>query len=95
VIAVKLKEQMRAYEVRTGGRLTYEQLAGLTGLSRATIEAIASRGSYNTTLATIEKTVRGSRVPARGLADSGQRCVEPPKVSALLVPWGLASGGAG
>jgi putative transcriptional regulator len=55
VIAVKLKEQMRAYEVRTGGRLTYEQLAGLTGLSRATIEAIASRGSYNTTLATIEK----------------------------------------
>ena len=46
---------MRAYEERTGERLTYEELARRTGLSRATVETLGSRPSYNTTLATIDK----------------------------------------
>ena len=40
---------------RTGERMTYELLAIRTGLSRATLESLASRESYNTRLSTIEK----------------------------------------
>ncbi len=46
---------MESYRRRTGQRLTYEVLAERTGLSKGTLEAIASRPDYNTTLATIEK----------------------------------------
>lgn len=46
---------MERFRLRTGQRLTYDRLATLAGLSRATIEAIASRSDYNTTLSTIEK----------------------------------------
>jgi len=35
--------------------MTYELLAERTGLSRATLESLASRPSYNTRLSTIEK----------------------------------------
>lgn len=55
VIVVKIREAMERYRYRTGERLTYEKLAERTGLSRTTIEAIASRPGYNTTLATVEK----------------------------------------
>lgn len=46
---------MARYRYRTGERLTYEKLAQRTGLSRTTLEALASRPGYNTTLATLEK----------------------------------------
>lgn len=55
MIVVKIREAMERYRYRTGERLTYEKLAERTGLSRTTIEAIAARPGYNTTLATIEK----------------------------------------
>jgi len=55
VIVVKLKEALEAYKTRTGRKLTYEKLAHRTGIARATIEAIASRPGYNTTIANIEK----------------------------------------
>lgn len=55
VIVVKLREMMERYRYRTGERLTYEKLAQRTGLSRTTLEALASRPGYNTTVATIEK----------------------------------------
>ncbi|WP_370454428.1 helix-turn-helix domain-containing protein [Hyphomonas sp. CACIAM 19H1] len=41
------------YEIRSGSRLTYEQLAAATGLSLATLQSIASRKSYNPRLSTI------------------------------------------
>ena len=46
---------MRAYEKRTGERLTYGDLAHRSGLSKATVETLGSRTTYNTTLATIDK----------------------------------------
>ena len=52
---VKLREAMDAYRERTGERVTYELLASRTGLSKATVESLASRDSYNATLNTIEK----------------------------------------
>jgi len=46
---------MRRRERATGERLTYETLAKKTGLSRATLEAIGSRESYNPRLSTIDR----------------------------------------
>lgn len=44
---------MERYERNTGERITYELLSERTGLSRATIEALGSRVSYNPRLSTI------------------------------------------
>ncbi|MBX3440199.1 MAG: helix-turn-helix transcriptional regulator [Planctomycetaceae bacterium] len=55
MITIRLRQQIRAYQERTGERLTYAELARRTGLARATVETLASRTSYNTTLATVDK----------------------------------------
>jgi putative transcriptional regulator len=55
VIFIKLREAMEAHRRRTGDRLTYDELAERTGLSRATLEAIGSRHGYNARLSTIER----------------------------------------
>ncbi len=55
MIVIRLREQMRAYMERTGERLTYADLADRSGLSKATVETLGSRTSYNTTLATVDK----------------------------------------
>ncbi len=49
---------MEEHRRRTGERMTHELLAKRTGLSRATLESLASRNSYNTRLSTIEKLCR-------------------------------------
>ena len=61
MLRVKLREAMEDYRQRTGERMTYEQLAKLTALSRATLESLASRTSYNTRLTTIAKICRALR----------------------------------
>jgi DNA-binding Xre family transcriptional regulator len=38
--------------------MTYAELAKRTGLSRATVEALGSRSSYNTTLSSVDKLCR-------------------------------------
>lgn len=53
VIRVRLREAIRRREKATGERITYDWLAKRTGLSRATIEAIGSRPTYNPRLSTI------------------------------------------
>ena len=53
MIVIKLREAIATFETRTGEKLTYADLAKRTSLARATIEAIGSRPTYNTTLATI------------------------------------------
>ena len=58
MLRVKLREAMEDLQRRSGERVTYEHLARLTGLSRATLESIASRDNYNTRLSTIEKLCR-------------------------------------
>jgi DNA-binding Xre family transcriptional regulator len=55
VIRVRLRELMHRQERATGERVTYEGLAKKTGLSRATLEAIGSRTSYNPRISTIER----------------------------------------
>lgn len=45
---------MEAYQRRTGVRVTYARLAQRTGLSRATIESVATRPNYNASLRTID-----------------------------------------
>ena len=49
---------MESHRSRTGERMTYERLAQLTGLSRQTLESLASRPGYNSTLDTIAKLCR-------------------------------------
>jgi DNA-binding Xre family transcriptional regulator len=58
VLRVKLREAMEEYRRTTGERMTYELLAKRTGLSRATLESLASRDTYNTRLSTIAKVCR-------------------------------------
>lgn len=55
MLRVRLREALEAAESRLGERITYPRLARLTGLSRATLEAIGSRPSYNPRLSTIER----------------------------------------
>jgi putative transcriptional regulator len=55
MIKVRLKEQMEAYRHRTGEPLTYADLAERTGLSRPTLESLATRANYNTTLSAIDR----------------------------------------
>lgn len=46
---------MELHFKRTGERLTYAQLASLSGVAQTTIESIASRKDYNPTLKTLAK----------------------------------------
>ena len=55
MLRVRLKEAMEDYRRRTGERMTHDLLSKRTGLSRSTIESLASRQSYNTRLSTIYK----------------------------------------
>ncbi|MFJ7286092.1 helix-turn-helix domain-containing protein [Pseudomonas sp. NPDC099000] len=54
VIEVKLRSAMAAYSEKTGQKITYQQLAERSGLSKATLEALGSRSDYNTTLSTVD-----------------------------------------
>ena len=58
MIRVKLRDAIEKHRRRTGERMTYERLAQATGLSRRTLESLASRPGYNTTLDTIGKLCR-------------------------------------
>ena len=58
MIRVRLREAMEDHRRRTGERMTYQRLAQATGLSRRTLESLASRPGYNSTLATIAKLCR-------------------------------------
>lgn len=50
-----MREAMERYSARTGERMTYRILAERTGLSRSTVESIAARDGYNSSLDTIDK----------------------------------------
>jgi DNA-binding Xre family transcriptional regulator len=61
LIVIRLRRALDSYEARTGERLTHEELAERTGLSRATLDSIASRRGYNASLRTIERICRALR----------------------------------
>ena len=54
MIEVKLREAMAGYSQKQGEKLTYQQLSEITGISKATLEAIGSRPDYNTTLSVLD-----------------------------------------
>lgn len=54
MIKIKLKEAIDKLKLEKGRKVTYEQLAIKTGLSKATIESIASRPNYNASLKVID-----------------------------------------
>lgn len=54
MIEIRLKEAMDRYQARTGERLTYAELAERTGVSRSTLESMATRPGYNASLKTID-----------------------------------------
>jgi len=45
---------MSAHSEKSGVKLTYQQLAEMTGIAKATLEAIGSRPDYNTTLSVLD-----------------------------------------
>lgn len=58
MILIRLREAIERHSADSGKYLTYDELASLTGLSKETLQSIASRSHYNTTLATVEKLCR-------------------------------------
>jgi len=73
MLRVKLREAMEDFRLRTGERMTYKKLASLTGLSRATLESLASRDTYNTRLSTIEKLCRALECAPGDLLELGKK----------------------
>jgi DNA-binding Xre family transcriptional regulator len=55
MLRIKLRDAMEAYRQRTGQRLTYEALSERSGISIATLQSMAARPNYNTTLSTVGK----------------------------------------
>lgn len=54
-IEIRLRDAMDRLATRTGRRLTYGELAAISGVAQATIESLASRKDYNPTLKTIAR----------------------------------------
>ena len=63
MIVVRLREAMERYRRLTGHRMTYRRLAELTGVSASTLQAIAARKDYNTTLDTVDRIARALQCP--------------------------------
>ena len=79
MVAIRLREAMAAYKRRTGERITYEILAGMTGIAKGTLHHIGSRDDYNASLATVEKLCLSLDVP---LHDLLEMIPDPPKKKA-------------
>lgn len=55
MLIIRLKYAIERYKKNTGEKLTYQMLADRTGISLDTLQSLATRQSYNTTLSTVEK----------------------------------------
>jgi putative transcriptional regulator len=55
LIVVRLREAIERYCAVTGTQLTYQALAARSGIARSTIESLATRSTYNTSLKTVAK----------------------------------------
>lgn len=63
MIAVRLREAMERHRRLTGHRVTYRHLAELTGISESTLQSIAARRHYNTTLDTVDRIAVALQCP--------------------------------
>lgn len=55
MIIVRLRESMERFRRLAGFRMTYKQLSERTGISESTLQSIAARKQYNTTLDTVDR----------------------------------------
>ncbi len=69
MIAVKLREAMERYRRLTGHRMTYRQLSAATGISESTLQSIAARRDYNTTLDTVDRLAAALDCPLNVLLE--------------------------
>lgn len=76
MIRVKLREAMENYRLATGKRLTYVELANMSGVGEGTLNSIGSRLDYQPNLATVEKLCRAMNVPLHDLLEI---IPDPPK----------------
>ena len=76
MIRVKLKQAMDNYRMSTGERMTYGDLAEISGVAEATLNSIGSRLGYQPNLATVEKICRALNVP---LHEMLEMIDDPPK----------------
>ena len=67
---------MLAYNRRTGEKITYEDLADMTGIATGTLQSIGGRPNYRPTLANVEKLCRALEVP---LHEMLEMIDDPPK----------------
>ncbi len=63
MIVVRLREAMERHRRRTGVRVTYKEVAVRAGVSESTLQSIAARGGYNTTLDTIDRIAGALECP--------------------------------
>lgn len=75
MIAVKLREAMERHRRRTGLRMTYRRLAELSGISESTLQSIAARRDYKTTLDTVDRIAAALDCPLEVLLE---RMPDPP-----------------
>lgn len=78
MIVVRLREAMEQYRRRTGRRITYRQLAAMTGISESTLQAIAVRPHYNTTLDTVDRLLTALECPVEQLLEHLPERASPP-----------------
>lgn len=55
MIRFRLKELIAEKEFREGRRITYDEIAGATGIHRTTLSKIANQKGYNTTTDVLDK----------------------------------------
>ena len=69
MIRVKLKDAIETYWLRTGKKLTYAELAEMSGVAEDTLSSISSRFRYQPNLTTVEKICRALDYPLHDLLE--------------------------
>lgn len=86
VIAVRLREAMERFRRRTGCRITYKQLSEKTGISESTLQSVAARRDYNTTLDTVDRIATALDCPLDLLLEQISEPSPRAAVSEVLEP---------
>ena len=72
MIIVRLREAMERFRRLAGFRMTYKQLSEKTGISESTLQSIAARSDYNTTLDTVDRIAIALDCPLDDLLEQQQ-----------------------
>lgn len=76
MIVVKLREALERHRRLTGQRITYRELATLTGVSESTLQSISARREYNTTLDTVDRIATALDCPLDVLLEQMPRSAQ-------------------